>query len=643
MGMFGRRKFRTQVLYSIQILWVSSLALTLLAVFSGELYGAHCPPGDIGDCQKAVESGAPRNPLWPLAGAAAGAVPPLLRGRRRRPEPQQDGKKREPDLKIQNPWTGKPLTVWEPGRFGPGENGNPGEPGMVWWGGNWIDPEEARERINESLAADHRREAESEAFAQESQQRSEEWMRNRVQQLQQEAERERQDAERERQAQEDARKALRNIEDIADRHGYDDIWNRAQEKAFRPDGSLDADYLNRLRDTLRNRLGRDQAFPNEPQQNWIAEGLSNTWNDARHNPLIRIGSGVLTGGASEVFFQSQGAWEAMQQSFNQAADRGRAWDMTDAVRSGYGQFLRGNLPLNTINALRDPKATWGEVAMGAGLDAFTGLGLRNTINNVRGSMSAFQAGESWRNVVTQGGGPRNPFRPTSTDGGAAPGMLSGGEARSAVDAAVREGKGGVGFKPLSTLSPPLPSNWPSNARLASLRRDGSMIWGTRESPPLNSGGTPIQWNPDACGIRVAQGMMRDANRGKGFVNLPENQAMQKAIERGWFTPAKPGREVFAGQNTQELRGMLQRLGARTTMLQSDTVAHYQRHLAAGRQLAASVGNGNGFFHRVRIEGMTPDGHFFSIGDPNTGRSYLVAATDFIRQVNPGRTLSVRWP
>ena len=81
MRMFGRKKFSTQVLCSIQILWLSPLALVLLAVFSGELYGAHCPPDSIEDCRAAVEQGA-TNPLVPLAGAVAGALAPLVLGRR---------------------------------------------------------------------------------------------------------------------------------------------------------------------------------------------------------------------------------------------------------------------------------------------------------------------------------------------------------------------------------------------------------------------------------------------------------------------------------------------------------------------------------------------------------------------------------
>jgi hypothetical protein len=165
---------------------------------------------------------------------------------------------------IIDPWSGRPLTEWKPG-LEKGEDGNLGRPGQVWWGGNWVDPDDTRQRINESLAAEQRRAQESQQFSEQSQQLSEDWMRDRVQQLQQEAQRERQ----ENQAREDAWNALNNIEDIADRHGYDDLWQRAHENAIRPDGSIDVDYVNRLRATLRDRLKGDQVLPNDPQPSWI--------------------------------------------------------------------------------------------------------------------------------------------------------------------------------------------------------------------------------------------------------------------------------------------------------------------------------------------------------------------------------------
>jgi hypothetical protein len=239
-------------------------------------------------------------------------------------------------------------------------------------------------------------------------------MRDRVRQLQGEADQERADNA----AHDAAWQALNNIENIAENRGDMDLWQRAQERAIRPDGSIDVNYVNQLRTTLRNRIGRDIALPDEPPTNWIAEGLQNTWDDFRHNPLVRIGAGVLTGGASEVAYQAQGAWEAMQRSFNEAADAGRAWDLTDALRAGYGQFAQENLPLNTWDALHNPNATWGDVVLGAGMDVFTGMGLWHTANNLRGSLNALQAGEGAWNVLTQGGGGRNPFRPTTAEGAA---------------------------------------------------------------------------------------------------------------------------------------------------------------------------------------------------------------------------------
>jgi hypothetical protein len=91
---------------------------------------------------------------------------------------------------IQDPYTGKPLVQWQAGMYQPGDNGNPGGPGQVWWGGNWMDAGEAVERIREAQAADARRAAEDQAFNQQSVQLSEQWMQQRVAVLQNEAQEE---------------------------------------------------------------------------------------------------------------------------------------------------------------------------------------------------------------------------------------------------------------------------------------------------------------------------------------------------------------------------------------------------------------------------------------------------------------------
>jgi hypothetical protein len=88
---------------------------------------------------------------------------------------------------LTDPWTGKALVQWQAGTYQAGDNGNPGGPGQVWWGGNWMDPAEATERIREGLEADVQRAAESQAFQQQSVQLSEQWMQNRVVELQTEA------------------------------------------------------------------------------------------------------------------------------------------------------------------------------------------------------------------------------------------------------------------------------------------------------------------------------------------------------------------------------------------------------------------------------------------------------------------------
>ncbi|MEK7215697.1 MAG: hypothetical protein AAB289_08900, partial [Chloroflexota bacterium] len=216
---------------------------------------------------------------------------------------------------IVDPWTGEALPVWEPGKYGADDKGNLGGPGQVWLG-EWMDPERARDIIRQGIEADIRRAQESQAFWEEGQRLSDKWLHDRTEQLQREAAGE----AAVRRAREDAGTTLTNIETTAGGHGYDDILARAGQDAFNPDGTLNVDYVNRLRDALRARLGRDIAAPDETlNQGWVSDFAGQTFDDARHNPLIRVGAGLLSGGSSEIYFQSQAAWEAMQDAYNQAA------------------------------------------------------------------------------------------------------------------------------------------------------------------------------------------------------------------------------------------------------------------------------------------------------------------------------------
>ncbi|MEK7214316.1 MAG: hypothetical protein AAB289_01800, partial [Chloroflexota bacterium] len=81
-------------------------------------------------------------------------------------------------------------------------------------------------------------------------------------------------------------------------------------------------------------------------------------------------------------FQSQAAWEAMQDAYNQAADQGKDWTFTDAIRVGMRQLGEENLPLNTLRTLQDPDATWTDVAGNLVLDGFVTLDVLETAGHV---------------------------------------------------------------------------------------------------------------------------------------------------------------------------------------------------------------------------------------------------------------------
>ena len=187
------------------------------------------------------------------------------------------------------------------------------------------------------------------------------------------------------------------IQQIARERGYDDIWEKTlygNNRLYDPrTGEININYVRGLREALQHRIGRDlipdDGHPKDP----FTDFVTSTWHDATHNVVVRIGTGILSGGSSEVFFQSQAAWEAMQRSFNEAAARGRDWDLTDALRAGYSQLARENLPLNLIETLNDPKATWRDIALAGGMDLFALHGLRETFANVRGGLQGIRNGD----------------------------------------------------------------------------------------------------------------------------------------------------------------------------------------------------------------------------------------------------------
>ena len=186
------------------------------------------------------------------------------------------------------------------------------------------------------------------------------------------------------------------IQEIARNRGYDDIWKATlygEGKAYNPDGSINIAYVQGLRENLERRIGRDLIPDDGRPKDPFTDFVTGTWNDVRHSTLIRIGVGILSGGSTEMFYQSQAAYEAIQRSFEDAMRRGRDWDLTDALRAGYGAMAKENLPTNLIEALNDPKATWKDIALAGGMDIFAINGLRETFGNVRGGLQGIKNGD----------------------------------------------------------------------------------------------------------------------------------------------------------------------------------------------------------------------------------------------------------
>jgi len=216
---------------------------------------------------------------------------------------------------------GKPLPRWTPDSS-PGENGQTGKPGYILVEGNWEDPDYAEERMRQLRERDKERNT----FWNDVQDKSQQWLQDRHQQLEAEA-------AAERKVRQDAADSLERIKQIARRHGYDDILERADGVAVNPDGSINVDYVNRLKDTLKHRIGRDIAAPagKPTTADWVSDGLSMTakevftGTDADGNTsykamLLRGLVGAATAGGSEYVYTPTDALYRMKDG----VDRGES-------------------------------------------------------------------------------------------------------------------------------------------------------------------------------------------------------------------------------------------------------------------------------------------------------------------------------
>jgi hypothetical protein len=148
----------------------------------------------------------------------------------------------------------------------------------------------------------------------------------------------------------DALKRAHQIVDDSSRTGverYEMLSDQMYDLAFTPDGGIDVEYVRRMRAGLGTMLRSDLAVSDESlRQTFVSDFAESTWDDARHSALIRIGTGVVTGGQSEWFYQSQSVLEAM----DRASQEG---DLTvgDGLRIAYGTVAEENLPVTTIAKL----------------------------------------------------------------------------------------------------------------------------------------------------------------------------------------------------------------------------------------------------------------------------------------------------
>ncbi len=271
-----------------------------------------------------------------------------------------------------------------------------GHVGQVWIG-EWVDPDEAAHYLRtERLDQVRQRQGEIDAFWDDAQRRSAQWMDNRVNELQREAA-----AWRQAQSARDRGWAdLNSLTDAAAKHGYTDLLQRA-DNAFNDDGSLDLDYLRRLKQTTRSRLARDLGTPDSDLQSytgqWIVEGATDTFHDASRSTAMRLTLGVASGGSSEVYFQSVAAWDAMSRAAQEAHAQGRDLTFTDALGAGGGELARQNLPVNTLQAIqqiREGKDVGaGTLALSLLGDAAAVLDLHQTARNIKGSFGAMGQGK----------------------------------------------------------------------------------------------------------------------------------------------------------------------------------------------------------------------------------------------------------
>ncbi len=521
---------------------------------------------------------------------------------------------RAPGSTLIDPDTDKPFTAWDPGKFAADSTGRVGQPGDLWWdgdGGHWY----PRERVELELGRMHaatiqRRDeiADHQEAVQEMEGRAEQHHAT-----------ERADEDFQRAQQDAARRALELINQSAIKHGdaYDDIYQATLDRAYRPDGSIDAGYVRGLRDVLRDRLVGDIVAPPETlrQGDLFTDFVDHSMADALRNPLIRgglavftlgtseipiqvgqivlqrleilpetanarpegltrVALGVVSGGKSEMGFAVRDAHDAMRDAEADAAEHGRPYGYTDALRAGYSNLSHQVVPRNLYDLYRrasdptKPMPTTSEIVVAAGTDVLNTAGLRSMGHEaVDLGAQARQAYRNWRNPLPViNADPRDltlrPADPTTL-----PGL---GENAPARWGRPPEGDGWrVGGKPLRP-DQPLPETAGPAHRLAPEQREELRGQLDPASPPIGLKGMKPGAEIGARDAGIAPSTLRrheeflDTHPGVEAGFRPTSDlSQQRAAQGDLFKP--PDLHVKTGNSIDEVLGMPSTFKARAVL------------------------------------------------------------------------------
>ncbi|MFL0357469.1 hypothetical protein ACI5KX_13445 [Erythrobacter sp. GH1-10] len=171
------------------------------------------------------------------------------------------------------------------------------------------------------------------------------------------AERDREDWKRDKVRREQEAARLTRIQDLALELGDEDLIERTvSQRIYRPDGSIDTEYLDRLQEIIRARLGRNEATsdPDFEDNSWsriVRETLDETLDEARDSFIARAGLGALTGNRSEIIFQADLIIDKIREAAERAEDKGEVMSRADALRIVFAELANENLPVATVQAL----------------------------------------------------------------------------------------------------------------------------------------------------------------------------------------------------------------------------------------------------------------------------------------------------